>query len=357
MPGDEKSKAEILSGTAQLDQELGDRWLASLRFNQSATERRSGVDGYAYGFAANGDTGLYQSGLQFDTDTWTGEIRLQGRLDVLGRPATLVVGVDRYEQEFFQDLSFGFLDGPGTPNFFADNFADFTPRPELVQFRDEETETQQTGGYAQFQVRPFDRLSVLLGGRYDEGEVTNRDFRAGTTSKNKNDAFTGRVGLVFDISEQVSVYGLYAESFNPVGSTDINGEVLEPETGEIFETGIKTEWLDGRLGINAAIYRLDRDKIPIPVQTPPGTPGFSISSGVQRSDGFELEINGEPLPGWNLSVAGTLLDGRFTERDDPDFGNVPSGSADWQVGLYTSYELQGGPLQGLGFGAGLRHLL
>ncbi|MGH8562169.1 MAG: hypothetical protein ACRES4_09410 [Nevskiales bacterium] len=45
MPGDEKSKAEILSGTAQLDQELGDRWLASLRFNQSATERRSGVAG------------------------------------------------------------------------------------------------------------------------------------------------------------------------------------------------------------------------------------------------------------------------------------------------------------------------
>ncbi|MGH8562168.1 MAG: TonB-dependent receptor domain-containing protein, partial [Nevskiales bacterium] len=179
--------------------------------------------------------------MQFDTDTWTGEIRLQGRLDVLGRPATLVVGVDRYEQEFFQDLSFGFLDGPGTPNFFADNFADFTPRPELVQFRDEETETQQTGGYAQFQVRPFDRLSVLLGGRYDSAETTFENRVGGTKSERDDDAFTGRIGLVFDVRRNVSLYGLYAESFQPVlFNTRSDGELLEPEEGKIYEGGIKT---------------------------------------------------------------------------------------------------------------------
>ncbi|MGH7964620.1 MAG: TonB-dependent receptor domain-containing protein, partial [Candidatus Binatia bacterium] len=65
------------------------------------------------------------------------------------------------------------------------------------------------------------------------------------------------------------------------------------------------------------------------------------------------EISGEPLPGWKLSVAGTLLDSEFTDGDPVTLGNSVTGTADWQVGLYTSYEMQSGPLQGLGFGVGL----
>lgn len=74
---------------------------------------------------------------------------------------------------------------------------------------------------------------------------------------------------------------------------------------------------------------------------------------MQRSDRLELEVNGEPLPGWNLSFAGTLLDAEFTERDDPNFGNRPRFSAPWQVSLFSTYELQSGPLKGLGFGGGI----
>lgn len=107
------------------------------------------------------------------------------------------------------------------------------------------------------------------------------------------------------------------------------------------------------LGATAAIFRIERDNVPI--ADPNNAPGefFSLSGGLQRSDGFELEINGQPLPGWNLSFAGTLLDSEFIERDDLNFGNSTTGTADWQVGLFTSYELQGGPLNGLGLGVGL----
>jgi len=120
-----------------------------------------------------------------------------------------------------------------------------------------------------------------------------------------------------------------------------------------MEAGIKTGWLNGKLGINAAIFRIERDDVAIP--DPSNGPGesFSVSGGLQRSDGIELEINGEPSPGWNLSFAGTLLDSEFKERDDPFFGSTPGDAADWQVGLFTSYELQGGPFQGLGAGVGL----
>lgn len=155
-------------------------------------------------------------------------------------------------------------------------------------------------------------------------------------------------------NDKISVYGLFAESFFPTQfSTGADGELLEPQEGEIYEAGLKTEWLNGKLGVNAAIFSIERDKVPIP--DPTNGPGEfdSISAGLQRSDGFELEINGEPLPGWKLSFGGIVLDSEFTERDDPFFGSIPAGAADWQVGLFTSYELQGGPLRGLGAGVGL----
>jgi outer membrane receptor protein involved in Fe transport len=101
--------------------------------------------------------------------------------------------------------------------------------------------------------------------------------------------------------------------------------VLDPVLGEIFEAGVKSEWFDGRLGINAALFRIERDDVP--VTDPNNGPGefFSVNGGKQRADGFEVEVNGEPLPGWQLSFAGILLDSEFIT----------------------------GSLQGLGFGAGL----
>jgi outer membrane receptor protein involved in Fe transport len=72
---------------------------------------------------------------------------------------------------------------------------------------------------------------------------------------------------------------------------------------------------------------------------------------LQRSQGAELEINGQPLPGWQLSVAYNVLDSDFKDPDDPLYGATPAGSADWQFAMFTSYELQSGPLHGLGVGA------
>lgn len=193
---------------------------------------------------------------------------------------------------------------------------------------------------------------MLLGGRYDRTDSKSIDITNSTVSEKDVDAFTGRIGVTFDLSEQISVYTLYAQSFDPVLS-DVgqDGSILDPQEGEIYELGLKTEWFDGMLGVNAAVFRLDRENIPISAEVGPGERPFSVSSGLQRSDGVELEINGQPPPGWNLSFAGSLLDSRFIERNDPFFGFTPGGTADWQIGLHTSYELQSGPLKGLGLGA------
>ncbi|MGH8007605.1 MAG: TonB-dependent siderophore receptor, partial [Egibacteraceae bacterium] len=257
---DKESTGEILSGSAQIEQEIGKHWLATLRLNHSSTRHRSQTDNYAFGIQANGDVGLYSSAFRIDNDVWAGELRLEGSVDILGRPVNIALGGDHTDVRNINDQFFGIL---GTANIYDQNFADFPTVTPDHSFNGL-FEQPSTGGYAQFQVRPFDRLSVLLGGRYDSAETTFANRVGGSKNKRDDDDFTGRAGLVFDVTKNISVYGLYAQSFQPVlFSVGKNGELLEPEEGEIYEVGLKTEWFDGRLGLNAAVFRIDRDNVPI----------------------------------------------------------------------------------------------
>jgi TonB-dependent siderophore receptor len=351
VPNKNENEWQVWSGSLQLDQELGDDWLATLRLNRSYQDSPVRIDSYGYaygGLPSNGDLTLYSSAFEFKTDVWSGEFKLDGDLDLFERATDVTVGVDHYKINQSRTDRFATL---GTANIYDENFNDFPLLPPDELGRDSQGDDQSTGVFAQLQVRPIERLGVLLGGRFDWADSSYVDNLADTTTEKDDQEFTWRAGLTFDVTDNIAVYGLYARSFSPtLFGIDAEGNILDPETGEIFEVGLKTEWLDDRLGVNAALFRIDRDNVPIP---DPENRFFNISGGLQRSEGVELEVNGEPLPGWQVSFAGTVMSSEYVKQDDPFHGSRPLGVADWQVGLFTSYELQRGPLQGFGLGVGL----
>lgn len=348
VPTQEENEWDIYSGSAQLEQDLGDRWLATLRVNSSKTKSPMQTDRYAYYLSAAGDTTLIRNDFSIDRDIWAGELQLSGDIDLAGKTVKIAAGLELSDNDYHRRGAYAFL---GSANIYDENFSD-PPDAEVTPGFEYTTRNKSQGYYLQAQVRPIEPLSVLLGLRYDK---TDSEYNAITTlnlSQKKDDDVTGRIGLTYDLSQQVSVYGVYAQSFSPViFDVDRDGNILEPEIGEIFELGVKTEWFDQRLGVNAAVFRIDRDDIPVSIKVPPPGQPYSISSGLQRSQGIELEINGQPLPGWNLSVAYDRLDSEFKDPRDTFFGAKPGGSADWQLGLHTSYELQSGPLEGFGIGS------
>lgn len=348
---------ETLAATAILEQKLGDRWLATLRLNQTRIDTPLKVDAYAYGFTEGddpeteaverrGDTAVLGNKFEIDREIWSGELQISGAFDAFGREVKTTFGVDHNNNNYSRR---GAYTAYTTGNLYDGVFEQ--PNPELNPGAFFGGDPRATGFYAQGQVRPIERLSVLLGLRYDE--VALRSFSGDVDNLQKDTVrdVTGRVGLTYDLSKQVSVYSLYAQSFEPVlFSTDINGNLLKPETGVVYEFGTKTEWFGGRLGVNAALYRIEREDIPISAAVSPGQRPFSVSSGLQRSDGFEIEANGRPLPGWDLSLALNRVESEFKDPNDPFFGLIPGGSARWQASLYTAYELQTGPLKGFGGG-------
>lgn len=350
---------ETLAATAMLEQKLGDRWLATLRLNATRIDTPLKVDAYAYGFAEGddpetenvverrGDTSVVGNDFEIDREIWSGELQLSGAFDAFGREVKTTFGVDHNSNNYSRRGSYtAYAAGNIYDNVFEQ------PNPELFPGAFFGGNPSATGFYVQGQVRPIERLSVLLGLRYDE--VSLRSF-SGDENDVKKDSVrdvTGRIGLTYDLSEQVSIYTLYAQSFEPVlFATDINDNLLKPETGVVYEFGAKTEWFAGRLGVNAALYRVERENIAVSVPVGPTGDPYSISSGLQRSDGFEIEANGRPLPGWDISLALNRVESEFKDPLDPFYGRTPGGSARWQAAMYTAYELQTGPLKG--FGAGL----
>lgn len=347
VPTRKDNEWDIYTGKIQLEQALGDQWFATLRLNANKTKSPMQVDRYAYGFSDGGDTEMVRNEFAIDRDIWAGELQIAGDVEVGGLPVKVAGGLEYSDNDYHRRGAYAYL---GTANIYAGDFA-APPDAPVQPGQEYTTRNKASSAYLQAQIRATERLAVLVGLRYDDADAEYNSITNAAISRKKDDAVTGRIGLTYDVSENISVYGMYGKSFLPtIFDIGVDGNILDPETGKIYEAGLKSEWLDKRLAVNAAVYRIDRDKIPISIE---GTPGnfFAIPSGLQRSEGFELEINGQPVPGWNVSFAYNQLDSNFEDPRDPFFGATPGGAADWQVGMFTSYELQSGALKGFGAGA------
>jgi TonB-dependent siderophore receptor len=349
----------IESLSLELERQFGDNWLSTLRLNKARIETPIRTDAYAYsygGVGEQGDVGILANDFSLDRDVWSGELQVSGRLNTGGRETTVAFGADWTENEYSRRGAYAYAYPGG--NLYDGVFP--VPDPDtLAPGFATDTWPISRGVYAQAHIRATERLAVLLGARYDNVKISVIPYHfildeTPATVEDTVEKLTGRIGVTYDLGRQVSVYGLYSQSFTPeLFSTGLDGDLLEPQTGELYELGIKSELLDGRLGVNAAVYRVDRENIATSVPDDPGDdiPPHSIASGLQRSDGFEVEINGQPVQGWNLSLAYNRVDSSYKDPNDPLFGHQPGGTPDWQFGLFSTYELQSGALEGLGFGA------
>jgi len=353
VPASQDSDAHAFHAAGRIDHEVADGWLVSLLVSRNAAGHRGIADAYGYGIDAAGNTYVYSSILQEQDSGWSGELRLDGTFDAFGREHNLLVGLDQNKRLIDTKSGYAALGGA---NIYANDFINLPIVPaETLPFtfgRDFETKNRAVYAQAMLSVLPGTR--VLAGVRQDwvdQEAVDNLNPGAGFV--NSDEAMTFRVGLTHDFTDNITAYGTYAQSFNPVDAADRTGNILDPEEGQGYEVGVKTEWLDDRLGATLAIFQQDLDNRPI--DDPANGPGefFSISGGLQRTRGIEVEVSGEPYPGVTVGFASAWLDSEFIDPLDANFGLTPPETADRQTGLYAAYEFQEGALQDFGVGATL----
>jgi catecholate siderophore receptor len=191
------------------------------------------------------------------------------------------------------------------------------------------------------------QLELLLGGRYDTFAVSSTGSgRGGPFSESASYGFFNtQASLLYKPVEAVSLYASFSTSSNPSGeqldSTSasyggISGvSDLEPERNKAYELGAKWELADGDILLTAAAFRIDKTN----ARENAGG-GNYVNVGRQRSDGFELGVNGNLTSRWALFGGYTYLDATIRNSQDPAingtrFANVPKHS----FSLLTSYAI------------------
>lgn len=205
--------------------------------------------------------------------------------------------------------------------------------------------TTQKGLWAMTRIRATDRLSLVAGGRYSKWEDVNTDpsdpsYRAAYDT----DHFSPYGGIVFDLGTHWSLYGSYAEVFQPQYERDVDG-LLKPRKGQSLEAGLKSEWFGGALNTTLAAFDIrQKNRAQQDTSQPSGAcdgEDCYVAIGEVKSQGFEAEVAGRVLPGLELSAGYTWNEQEYS-RDESSQGKplityVPK----QMLRLWGSYALPG----------------
>ncbi|MNY89902.1 FhuE receptor precursor [compost metagenome] len=166
--------------------------------------------------------------------------------------------------------------------------------------------TTQTAGYISGKFHILDPLKAVAGLRISNWEYESETH---TTDRKFENQLTPYAGLIFDFASNYSWYASYTSIFKPQTNRDQSGDYLDPIEGKSYETGIKGEFVDGRLNAGLAVFRIQQDNLAqlllnakgenIKVDGTAENAYFGVS-GVE-SKGVELNIDGEINDNWGLS--------------------------------------------------------
>ncbi|PPS61350.1 TonB-dependent receptor [Pseudomonas sp. BRM28] len=273
---------------------------------------------------------------------------LNGPFQLLGREHELMVGVERIRNDSTASAT----------NFTASGVFDIRewdpktslPEPSInISAKPVMTRTTQQAAHATWRISLADPLTAVIGARinwYDYKQENNLK----TSGKYSVDReIVPYAALIYDLNSNLSLYGSYTEIFNPQSATDASNAVLDPVTGEAYELGVKGEFYDGRLNTSLAVFRIYQvgnalDDLGSPDPCLPNyTSGHcKVAAGKNRSEGFELEVTGEVLPGWQVSGGYTYTTTEYLKDTLSNTGNVlrPT-DPKRQLKLFTSYRLPG----------------
>ncbi|WP_081917861.1 TonB-dependent receptor [Methylobacter sp. BBA5.1] len=216
---------------------------------------------------------------------------------------------------------------------------------------------QWYGVYFQDHITLWDKLHILGGGRYDWAEsgssyTISFDLSEATLPSNKDEGFSPRVGILYQPVGWLGIYGNWTTSFSANNAPAADGSTFDPQKGEQFEAGLKTQLFDDRLLATLAYYHLTKDNILVPDNTTAFL--FDMISNKQRSQGIELDVTGQITDQVSLIGSYAFTDAKvLVDHDGDTAGNRMPNVPEHAGSLWVKYDVNGYESQdGLSFGVG-----
>jgi len=216
-----------------------------------------------------------------------------------------------------------------------------------------------------------DRLALVGGLRYtDESKKYEFSRRApdggphpqlgaldGVVGPYSGDKIDWRVGAQYQWTDALMTYAQVATGFkgggvNPRPFNPEQAVGFNPETLTSYEVGVKSELLNRRLRVNAAVFYSDYEDIQTGATTCPPqyvitSPicSLTVNAGTAHVKGVELETNFEPVDGFILDGSLSYLDFKYTRigelaaGGDISVGNTAPFTPEWKWSLGAQYSL------------------
>jgi catecholate siderophore receptor len=167
--------------------------------------------------------------------------------------------------------------------------------------------------YAQDQIELSRRVQVLAGIRFDHFNLRFHNNRTADNFHRVDNLISPRLGIVIKPIIPLSIYASHSISYLPSSGDQFSSltsitQSLKPEKFSNYEVGAKWD-LRQSLSLTTAIYRLDRTNTRA---TAPNDPTRIVQTGSQRTNGFELGLNGSLTRDWKIVGGYAYQDARVT---------------------------------------------
>ena len=224
------------------------------------------------------------------------------------------------------------------PFFFTypDPPENFPQRPGDM-FANVDYENESTALFAQGTWHATDKLDLTAGLRQTWDDRQELNYRPDLqtpdgppVTKVKNDKLTWQGVAEYSFNPDFMVYGKVGTGYLSGGV--YNTETFDPEEITSYQVGLKGEFFDNRLRVNAAAFHADYKDLQVFYFT---TRVFYENAGKAKIDGFELEVTANPLDGLTLFGNLGLLDFKYEEYISAVGGGPPTDIADIADRAYT----------------------
>jgi outer membrane receptor protein involved in Fe transport len=183
---------------------------------------------------------------------------------------------------------------------------------------------------------------------------------ANTTEQSRNSPM---IGGMFDVTKEVSIFLVHAESLFPTTDKNSFGTQMPPVVGKSWEGGVKVELLNGKISGTVSYYKIkqtggsqnnpnsenlntqrwdsmsaDQRAVAFPGKTRSDLLGDLVPGAENESKGYDVDLIFQPVRNWQILFSYAHNDQKFTKAVDAStIGTSSAGHIKDQYSILTKY--------------------